>query len=251
MPRPLLVHGCAIAIALGVPATAGADGAGSTPPPAAAADSGGTTAGSGATGPAGASGPGGGGTSYGTGTEAERAAQRRERRAAREQARRARVRRQRAAQRRARIRRQRRSADARDGAVLPIQGSFSYGDGFGAPRPGGRKHRGQDMAADQGTPVVSPRAGKVTTRGYQGDGAGYYLVIADAGSDLSYVFMHLEAGSLRVEEGNSVQRGERIASVGSTGSSTGPHLHFEIWKGGWYSGGEAIDPLPYLKRWER
>jgi len=107
------------------------------------------------------------------------------------------------------------------------------------------------MSANQGAPVVSPRAGKVTTRGYQGGGAGYYLVIADAGNDLSYVFMHLEEGSLRVQEGEGVGRGERIANVGSTGSSTGPHLHFEIWRGGWYSGGEAIDPLPYLKRWER
>jgi len=251
MPRSLLVHGCAIAIAFGVPATAVADGAGGTAPPATAAASGGTTAGSGATGPKQASGKDSGGTSYGTGTMAERARERRARRTARERDRRVRVRRQRTAQRRARIRRQRQSAGAGDGAVFPIQGSFSYGDDFGAPRPGGRKHKGQDMAADQGTPVVSPRAGKVTTRGYQGGGAGNYLVIADAGNDLSYVFMHLEEGSLRVGEGDGVGRGERIASVGSTGSSTGPHLHFEMWRGGWYSGGEAIDPLPYLRRWER
>lgn len=229
MPRSLLVHGCAIAILLGLPATAIAGGTGGTAPPAAA-------------------GKDGGGTSYGTGTQAERAA---ERRSARKRATRARERRRRAAQRRARIRRQRRSAAAAAGAVFPIQGSFTYGDGFGAPRPGGRRHQGQDMAADQGTPVVSPRPGTVTTRGYQGGGAGYYLVIADADNDLSYVFMHLEEGSLRVAEGDGVGRGERIANVGSTGSSTGPHLHFEIWRGGWYSGGAAIDPLPYLKRWER
>jgi len=229
MLRSLLVHGCAIAILLGVPATAIGGGTGGTAPPAVA-------------------GKDGGGTSYGTGTKAERAA---ERRAARERASRARARRRRAAQRRARIRRDRRSAAADDGAAFPIQGSFAYGDGFGAPRPGGRRHRGQDMSASQGTPVVSPRAGKVTTRGYQGGGAGYYLVIADAGNDLSYVFMHLEEGSLRVQEGEGVGRGERIANVGSTGSSTGPHLHFEIWRGEWYSGGEAIDPLPYLRRWER
>jgi murein DD-endopeptidase MepM/ murein hydrolase activator NlpD len=62
--------------------------------------------------------------------------------------------------------------------------------------------------------------------------------------------MHLRTGSIRVKPGDTVSTGEQIAEVGSTGESTGPHLHFEIWKGAWAMGGEPIDPLPFLRRWE-
>ena len=54
-----------------------------------------------------------------------------------------------------------------------------------------------------------------------------------------------------MREGDRVATGQRLADVGSTGSSSGPHLHFEIWSGAWYGGGHAIDPLPDLKRWDR
>jgi murein DD-endopeptidase MepM/ murein hydrolase activator NlpD len=54
-----------------------------------------------------------------------------------------------------------------------------------------------------------------------------------------------------VSEGQSVAAGQRVASVGTTGHSTGPHLHFEEWIGPWYAGGHAIDPLPDLRSWDR
>ena len=134
--------------------------------------------------------------------------------------------------------------------VFPIAGSYSYGEGFGAPRPG-RTHQGQDLSAAAGTPLRSPRNGTVTTVGYQATGAGNYVVIRDSAVDRSYVFMHLQDGSTAVSEGQSVRAGQHIGRVGSTGRSTGPHLHFEVWVGGWWGGGHAIDPLPTLRSWAR
>jgi murein DD-endopeptidase MepM/ murein hydrolase activator NlpD len=99
-----------------------------------------------------------------------------------------------------------------------------------------------------GTPLRSPRSGRVLFDGNQPGGAGLYLVVHGS-DDRDYVFMHLRPGSIRVDRGERVAAGERIAEVGTTGASTGPHLHFEIWVGGWYSGGHPIDPLPDLRRW--
>ena len=136
--------------------------------------------------------------------------------------------------------------------VFPVQGPYSLGgEGarFGAGRSGHR-HQGQDIVAAAGTPVVAPRAGFVSWRAYQAGGAGHYLVVrGDDGRD--YVFMHLQDGSLAVQKGQAVAAGQRLAAVGSTGRSEGPHLHFEIWPGGWYAGGgsQPIDPLPDLLAW--
>jgi murein DD-endopeptidase MepM/ murein hydrolase activator NlpD len=134
---------------------------------------------------------------------------------------------------------------------FPVQGPYSLGGKdarFGAPRRG-HDHKGQDISAALGTPVVAPRAGTITWRAYQGDGAGHYLVLAGANEPYNYVFMHLRSGSLLVRQGDQVQTGQQLAEVGSTGVSSGPHLHFEIWDGPWFNGGKAIDPLPMLLRW--
>jgi murein DD-endopeptidase MepM/ murein hydrolase activator NlpD len=134
---------------------------------------------------------------------------------------------------------------------FPVVGPFSYGGPdarFGAGRPG-RRHQGQDLVAAQGTPLVAPRGGVVTTVAYQAAGAGHYVVLRGAGEDRDYVFMHLRSGSVRVSPGQRVRTGQRLAEVGSTGRSSGPHLHFEVWVGGWFSGGRPIDPLPLLRAW--
>lgn len=137
--------------------------------------------------------------------------------------------------------------------VFPLIGQFTYGvspDGrFGAPRPG-HTHQGQDIPAPTGTPVVAPRGGFVKVVSFQSGGAGNYIVLRGDGENLDYVFMHLRDGSVRVKEGQHVATGQQIAEVGSTGESTGPHLHFEIWKGAWAQGGQPIDPLPFLRRWD-
>ena len=132
---------------------------------------------------------------------------------------------------------------------FPIAGVFDWGGadaGFGAKRKGHR-HQGQDLAAAAGTPVVAPYRGIVTTVEYQARGAGHYVVIHAA--DYDYVFMHLLRGSIQVAPGDEVRTGATIAAVGSSGESSGPHLHFELWLGPWYAGGHAIDPLPLLQAW--
>ena len=135
--------------------------------------------------------------------------------------------------------------------VFPLVGAFDWGGEsarFGAPRQG-HIHQGQDLAAAEGTPVVAPYGGVIETVRYQAGGAGHYVVLGGAGEDRDYVFMHLRDGSIVVREGQSVSTGQRIGEVGTTGGSTGPHLHFEIWVGGWYAGGSPIDPLPLLQEW--
>lgn len=132
---------------------------------------------------------------------------------------------------------------------FPIAGVFDWGSTdarFGAKRSGHR-HQGQDLAAATGTPVVAPYRGTVTTVEYQAKGAGHYIVIHAA--DYDYVFMHLLRGSIPVRPGDQVRTGATIAAVGSSGESSGPHLHFELWLGPWYAGGHAVDPLPLLQAW--
>jgi murein DD-endopeptidase MepM/ murein hydrolase activator NlpD len=135
--------------------------------------------------------------------------------------------------------------------VFPVDGAYSFGGAesrFGAARSG-HTHQGQDIACAEGTPVVTPRAGSVYWVSYQAGGAGYYVVVrGDDGRD--YVFMHLEAGSTAVVKGQLVSAGQQLGRAGSTGESSGPHLHFEIWPDGWYAKGSApIDPLPDLLAW--
>jgi murein DD-endopeptidase MepM/ murein hydrolase activator NlpD len=136
--------------------------------------------------------------------------------------------------------------------VFPIQGAYAFGgdDGrFGAARDG-HVHQGQDVTAAEGTPLVAPVAAFVYWVDHQRGGAGHYVVLR--GSDgTDYVFMHLQKGSITAVKGTTLAAGQPFARVGSTGASTGPHLHFEIWPGGWYSSKESkpIDPLAQLMAW--
>ncbi len=134
---------------------------------------------------------------------------------------------------------------------FPVRGAHDYGGAgsrFGAPRSG-HTHQGQDVAAAEGTKLVAVHEGRVTARQYQAGGAGYYLVIRGK-DDTDSVYMHMR-GPATVATGEKVMAGQRIGRVGTTGSSTGPHLHFELWTPHWYAGGRAFDPLSKLQRWDR
>jgi murein DD-endopeptidase MepM/ murein hydrolase activator NlpD len=136
--------------------------------------------------------------------------------------------------------------------VFPVQGEYGFGGEearFGAGREG-HVHQGQDITAAEGTPLVAPVAATVTWVAFQAHGAGHYVVLRAAdGRDL--VFMHLKEGSVTVADGAVLAAGAAFAQVGSTGASSGPHLHFEIWPDGWYSSRDSqpIDPLPQLQAW--
>ncbi len=98
-------------------------------------------------------------------------------------------------------------------------------------------HSGLDFGADYGSPIYAADSGTVIFAGWYG---GYgNAVILNHGNGLSTLYAH--ASELYVEEGQQVQKGQPIAAVGSTGFSTGPHLHFEV-----RNNGEPTDPLYYL-----
>ena len=98
-------------------------------------------------------------------------------------------------------------------------------------------HEGLDIGAKPGTPIIAPADGRVLYAGIK-PGFGKFVHI-DHGYGVETFYAHNK--NLFVKKGNAVKRGRKIASVGSTGSSTGPHLHYEI-----RVNGTPIDPLYYI-----
>jgi biotin carboxyl carrier protein len=142
---------------------------------------------------------------------------------------------------------------AASGAIFPVAGAHSFGgpeSRFGAPRAT-HIHQGQDVLSAEGTPIVAPMPGTIVTTSYQAAGAGYYAV--EHTTSFDFMFAHCQAASLAVVTGQSVSAGQVLCSAGQTGDATTPHLHFEMWVGGWHVSAEShpIDPLPYLEAWER
>ncbi len=137
------------------------------------------------------------------------------------------------------------------GYTFPILGNHDYGGAmgrFGAGRSG-HTHQGQDVMASCGTPLVAARGGTVQYAGWD-NGGGNYVVIDGKGTASDFVYMHMMEPS-PLKKGETVRTGQPIGLVGTTGSSTGCHLHFEIWAGpGWYEGGSPFDPLAELKKWD-
>jgi murein DD-endopeptidase MepM/ murein hydrolase activator NlpD len=134
--------------------------------------------------------------------------------------------------------------------AFPVAGPHSYGEGFGEPRKG-YSHQGQDVLAAEGTPVVAPVAGTITSTDDQPRAAGYYVV--EKGADgHDYFFAHCQEASTAVKAGDVVTPGQALCRVGHTGDATGPHLHFEAWVNGWRTGPASapIDPLALLKSWD-
>jgi murein DD-endopeptidase MepM/ murein hydrolase activator NlpD len=119
------------------------------------------------------------------------------------------------------------------GFIWPVNGTVVSGFGM----RWGRLHEGIDIAASTGTPIWAAAAGTVIHAGWLG---GYgNLVVVDHGNGLATAYAH--ASAILVGVGQTVAQGEVISLVGSTGNSSGPHLHFEV-----RVNGIAVDPLLYL-----
>ena len=132
-------------------------------------------------------------------------------------------------------------APSSSGWIKPLR-SYTITSPFGMrvhPISGVYKmHEGVDLSAPQGTPIYAARSGKVTTTSFQAGGAGYYVSI-NHGDGFSSVYMHMT--HYIVKPGNYVSAGQVIGYVGSTGGSTGPHLHFGIANNGSY-----VNPMNYI-----
>lgn len=125
----------------------------------------------------------------------------------------------------------------------PLNAAGRISSGFGSrtsPTPGASSyHKGIDIAVPKGTPIVAAESGTVVVAAYSSS-AGNYIMISH-GNRLYTVYMH--CSRLAVKEGDNVKRGEVIAYVGSTGISTGNHLHFGVSKNGAY-----VNPMNYVSR---
>ena len=123
--------------------------------------------------------------------------------------------------------------------VFPSQGPITsqFGSRFHPVLGYSRFHAGTDFGAATGTPIQAAETGIVIFSGWYG---GYgNAVILDHGGGMTTLYAH--ASRLYVGEGETVKKGDAIAAIGSTGLSTGPHLHFEVRRNG-----EPVDPMNYL-----
>lgn len=125
------------------------------------------------------------------------------------------------------------------GFQWPVGGSVTSGFGYRIhPIYGTRRlHQGLDISGGSGTPIAAAKGGTVISAGWRG-GYGNAVVISH-GDGVTTLYAH--QSSMNVSNGQQVSRGDIIGWVGSTGASTGPHLHFEV-----RINGSAVDPRPYL-----
>ncbi len=106
---------------------------------------------------------------------------------------------------------------------------------------GVQDHKGLDIAVPQGTPIQAAKAGKVV---HAGDGGGYGNLVVIQHDDGTYS-KYAHQSQINVKVGQEVAAGDVIGKVGSTGDSTGPHLHFEVRRGS--PNGEVLDPVAFLE----
>ena len=138
-----------------------------------------------------------------------------------------------------------------------VSGDFAYPTDRGhttlsspyGPRDGGF-HKGQDLAGPIGTPIFAFADGTVADSSCGISGFGCWIIVDHTINSAKYstVYGHMFPDGLIAHTGDRVKAGQRIATIGNNGESTGAHLHFEVWKGGRLTGGAAEDPAPWLAK---
>jgi conjugal transfer mating pair stabilization protein TraG len=119
------------------------------------------------------------------------------------------------------------------GAEMPVDGQIRSGVGLRVhPITGKHKqHNGVDVGKPAGSPIQAPAGGVISDIGYQRGGAGHYMVI-NHGNGIQTKYFHMQQRPALWAKGDQISQGDILGRVGSTGASTGPHLHYEIWKDG-------------------
>lgn len=137
--------------------------------------------------------------------------------------------------------------------VLPLKSKSYRATSAKGPRcipvrGGSTEHMGQDLGTTNGAPIYAAAAGKVIgTRQGTNNVSGYILIQHNVGGVLyTGAYYHMWSATTHVKVGSTVKAGQQIAKVGNSGPSTAPHLHFELWRGGWYQG-TAVDPVKFVK----
>jgi peptidoglycan LD-endopeptidase LytH len=140
------------------------------------------------------------------------------------------------------------SAGGAGGRVCPVKGPVRIGQGWGAPRDGGRRrHRGIDLLADAGTPLVAVVSGTIIRLSNTDRGRGGISLWLRDRRGTAYYYAHNQHNLVRL--GQRVRAGQLLARVGSTGNAKGgpPHLHFQLHPGG----GRPVSPDATVRRWCR
>ncbi len=108
-------------------------------------------------------------------------------------------------------------------------------------------HKAYDIAASAGTKIVPMRSGKVVFAGWKSNCGGYQVWVSH-GNGLYSAYYHVRRGSISVWKGKWVRDQEtKLAAIGESGCATGPHLHFEVWRGfPWASGSYRVSPWKYI-----
>lgn len=129
--------------------------------------------------------------------------------------------------------------------VFPVAGPHSFSDTWGAARSGGRRHKGTDIMAAKGTPVVACVSGIIKRANPYDSGLGGITIYIDGDDGNTYYYAHLNSITPGISAGVRVSGGQVIGTVGSTGNadSSAPHLHFEMHPGG----GGAVNPYYVLR----
>jgi murein DD-endopeptidase MepM/ murein hydrolase activator NlpD len=129
------------------------------------------------------------------------------------------------------------------GKACPVDGFTSFTDTWGAPRSGGRSHQGVDMLGARWTPLVALESGSIRRMGNGGLGGITIWLTGNSGDQ--YYYAHLQAWAEGLAVGQSVQVGELIGYMGTSGNAPDyiPHVHFEYHPGG----GAAVNPYPLVK----